>query len=295
MPPAPPIAPAAPPPAVPGIPNPGAPRPGPPAPVTPTGVPLAAAPNVNPQPANPVQGVTQPQGFDTQGALAKIAQYYQIPGQTAAITGQQKANAFNAQTQFENAQNMRQLQAQRLQDQTDQSKYKVFNTKDGVQVVGPQGQQVSIGQYVAMTGANPADALKSSTNPKDQQFVQDYTNFETFLNAAMNRGKSAEDAQVYSTYVKANPSLATLNPQQATQMFLSQYGDYYGLGQTGQTPSANQYTPVYSPSIENYIGEKQALVQAGYIQPPIAPTATTAYTASQGTNSQNPLGSLTGQ
>lgn len=235
-----------------------------PAPQAAASAPPAMAPNgaplnlsaVAPQGATPSVSVQQPAQFDTKGMTDALAKYYQIPSTTQGIVGQQQANAYNAQTGYENSVAQKQLQVQRDQERLDSSKYNIQNTKDGVKILDPLGNQVSVGEYASLTGANPADALKGSTNPQDQQFVQDYNNYEQFLNAAMQKSTSKEAAQVYQGFVTANPSLANMTPQQASSAFLSQYGSYFGQQQSGQTPASGQYTPQYSPSIENYVAEK---------------------------------------
>lgn len=222
------------------------------APVAPSGAP--ALPPLPQGTAAPSISQQAPTNFDT-GAMTKaIADYYQIPRDTALATAATKANEYNATTAYNN---QLQLQSKEASMRLSKDAYKVIQTKDGVQILDPvSGQPVDIGTYVNRTGANPAEVLSKSTNPQDQQFVQDYNNFEQFMNAAIQKGQSKEAAQVYQSFLDANPALANITPQQAAKMFLGQYGNYFGVGQAGPTPTSVQYTPQYTPSIEQYIAEK---------------------------------------
>lgn len=218
-------------------------------PISPSG-----APGLPPLPQGttpPALGVQQPQAFDTAGTMNAIANYYQIPKATALAQAGVKQNEFNATTAF---QGQTELTSKEAQLRLDESAYKKIPGPNGVQILDPvSGQPVDIGTYVNRTGANPADILKNSPNPRDQQFVQDYSNFQNFLNAAQNKNVSKEAALAYQSFVDQNPGLEGLSPQQAANLFLGEYGNYFGLPQQGQSPTTPQFTPQYTPNLLNYM------------------------------------------
>lgn len=231
-------------------------------PVAPTGqtpVSPSGAPGVPALPqgtTSPAIGVQQPQAFDTQGLMSAIANYYQIPKQTALASAGVEQNKFNATTAYEG---QVQAQSEFAKEQLDESKYKIENTPNGVNILDPvSGQPVDIGTFVNRTGANPAEVLKASPNQRDQQFVSDYNNFQQYLNAAVNakydkNGKPLnEAANVANAFASDNPNLQGMTPQQAAQTFLKEYGNYFGVS-GGAQPAKAQYAPNLTQNDINYL------------------------------------------
>lgn len=207
--------------------------------------------------APPVQANTAPQ-FNSAPMMQDIANYYQIPKQTALAQAGVEQNKFNATTAYEGK---LQEQSEFAKEQLDPNQYKIIQGPKGVVVLDPvTGQQVSNGQYVSRTGSqglnNLMDALKTSTNQRDQQFVSDYQNAETYMNAVINAKNSPDARNIVNSYQKSYPQLKNMTPQQFATMFNGEYGDYLGLPQTGQTPSQAQLTPQLSQQDLNYLLEK---------------------------------------
>lgn len=247
-----------------------------PAPTTPPAVGVPPAPAITPQNVS----APTPQ-YDTAGALDAIRNYYKIPQETAAAVGQQKANAYNAQTAFENNRANMQFQATVLQDKLNPSKYQIHNDNTGTHIIDPTGKEVDIGTYVNTTGENPAKVLANSTNPADQQFVQDYNNYETFMQAALTKNNNKESEAVYNDFVSANPGLDALTPSEARQAFLDKYSSYFGV------PSKNSsytrgFTPAYDPAAAKYAYQRSP---GGPLYSPL--TATSA-PGSSGTSTATP-------
>lgn len=247
-------------------------------PAAPTGqVPIApsGAPNLPALPQGttaPTTAIQQPQAFDTQGMVQAIGNYYQIPKQTSLAQAGVKQNEFNATTAFQGQQ---ELSSKEAQLRLDAGSYKIQQGPNGVSILDPvSGQPVDIGTYVNRTGANPAQVLAKSTNPHDQQFVSDYNNFQQFMNAALQKNTNKEAENVYNSYIKANPALENITPQQASNLFLQQYGSYFGVGQPQQTPTSTQYTPQFSQNLLNYLltravmyGSQPTSLPSGYSFP----------------------------
>lgn len=223
-------------------------------PISPSGAP--GVPGVPQGTTPPAINVQQPQAFDTQGLMNSIANYYQIPKQTALAQAGVEQNKFNATTAYEG---QVRAQSEFAKEQLDAGAYKIVNTPNGKQILDPvSGQPVDIGTYVNRTGANPAEVLKDSPNSRDQQFVSDYNNFQQYLNASVNakydkNGKPVnEAANVANAYAADNPQLQGMTPQQAAQTFLKEYGNYFGIG-AGAQPSKALYAPNLTQNDINYL------------------------------------------
>lgn len=222
--------------------------------VSPSGAP--GVPGVPQGAIAPLAPTQAPTNFDTAGMMQAIGNYYQIPKQTALAQAGVEGNKFNATTAYEG-----QLQEESTfaKERLDPSAYKIVNAPNGGKVIldPVSGQQVDIGTYVNRTGANPADVLKDSTNPQDQQFVSDYNDFQGYMNAKLNEKASpeaAKTAQAYENAVKKqyNIDLASMNPQQVANLFLSEYGNYLGIPGS-QTPSQAMWTPTINQNDINYL------------------------------------------
>lgn len=242
-------------------------------PTAPTGAPAVSpsgAPGVPPAPSGvnaPAVATQAPTNFNTSAALNAVANYYQIPRQTAQAQANVEGNKFNATTAYEGG-----LQAQSAfaKEHLDASAYKIMNTKTGIQILDPvTGQPVDTNTYVNRTGSegfnNLMGALQKSNNPQDQRFVNDYNNFQQYMNASLTAkydkqgNPTNEQAKLVESYQQANPQLAKLNPQQAAELFNSQYGNYLGVGQAGPSPQESQYTPAVSQQLQNYLLEHNLL------------------------------------
>ena len=223
----------------------------------PTALPKAPTPVATPAP------VATP-SFDTQGMVNSIANYYKIPGDTANIVAQGQTQGNIAGQQFEKQKAENEIDIQNKQNQLDPSKYTITkNPKTGgIQITNSMGDQVDLGTYVNLTGANPADVLKNSTDPKDVQFVTAYNNLQNYtqLKIAAQNGDAQAAAQV-ADYDKANPGLGQMELGQLSQAFMSKYGSFFGaqstdnvnaLQQKGVTPTiSSQNNPVSTSAFEN--------------------------------------------
>lgn len=203
-----------------------------PAPTPPT-LPQAQAAPATPAPV-------QTPNFDTSGTLNDIAAYYQIPRDTAAISGagQAKAGLANAQFEYQKGQNAIKMQHQ--QDALDPTKYQFTKNPDGsVTILNSVGDKVDVGTYAALTGANPAEALQKAgaTDQKSNQFITAYNNLQNYiqLKTSAQNGDAQAQAEVQD-YQKANPGLANMELGQLQTEFMKQYGSYFGQPQDTNGP-----------------------------------------------------------
>lgn len=228
-----------------------------PAPTAPSApAPTAAAPAAPATPAVPQ--------YNTGAAMDAIRQYYQIPGATAGIVGQQQANAYNAQTGFENSQALKSLQLQHMKDKLDPNKYLIRQGDDGsTNIIDPTGQKVDVGTYANLTGVSPAEVLKNSTNPDEKQFVSDYNSFQTYLQSLIDAKNGNNEAQNYvDDMQKKNPDLVKLPAEQIRQLFMQQYGNYFGKPVPSTSMSTN-WTPALDPQTSKYLYERNLLSGTG--------------------------------
>lgn len=175
--------------------------------------------------------------FNTSQQLQNIAAYYQIPRTSEAVTGAGQAQGQVAQQQFEAQKAENTIKIQNQQNSLDPSKYQFVKNKDGsVTILNSVGDTVNIGQYAALTGANPAQALQNAgaTDAASQQFIQAYNNMQTFVQdkiAAAN-GDTQAGAELDDFY-KNNPGLQGLELGQLQTAFMQNYGSYFGQPEQG--------------------------------------------------------------
>lgn len=172
--------------------------------------------------------------FNTAGTMHDIANYYQIPRQTADITNAGQAQAGVAKTQNDAADYQRSIQIERQKSTLDPSKYNFQKNTDGtVTILNPLGQKVDIGTYSALTGDNPAAALQKAgaTDQKSQQFIQDYNNLQTYIQAKVASLNGDLQGQRQAADFENNPgnkALANMDLGTLQNIFMKQYGSYFG-------------------------------------------------------------------
>lgn len=216
-----------------------------------------AAPTPTQLPTSPQIAATPPPvatpNFNTSGALADIANYYNIPRQTAAIAGAGQAQGNVTQANFEAQKAQNQIKIQNQQDSLDPSKYQFTKNADGsVSILNSVGDKVDIGTYASLTGANPATALQQAgaTDQQSQQFMAAYNNLETYVQdkiAASNGDVQAQAA--VNDFYKQNPGLQNLELGQLQTAFMQQYGSYFGQSQNPSQYNQLGNAPNVSPTL----------------------------------------------
>lgn len=221
--------------------------------VTPNAAPVLPVQPAAPQVLATPAPVATP-NFNTPAALGEIANYYQIPRNTAEITGAGQATGNIATQQYERGQAQKQLQVSNMQDQLDPSKYTITKNAQtgGINIVNSLGQPVDLSTYVNLTGSNPADTLQKAgvTDEADQKFITAYNNLQSYIQTKIGAQNGDQTAQAQlADYYKANPGLQGLELGQVSTAFMQQYGSYFG-----QTSNPSQYNqlgdaPNVSPTL----------------------------------------------
>lgn len=215
-----------------------------PAPVSAPSAPqLPASPNPGAAPA-PLQNPS----YNPTAALGTIADYYQIPRDTALNMANQQQQAAGAGQRFEASKFQAGVQQQNLQDQLNPSKYTVNNdpsSEYGISITNSLGQKVDLGTYVNLTGQNPAQVLAKSTDPAAQEFVGAYNNLEDLMQTMIGASAGDQTAKAkLGDYYEANPGLQNMTPSQVTGLFMQRYGQFFGAPQQ-QAPQNTGVSPTF--------------------------------------------------
>lgn len=151
----------------------------------------------------------------------------------------------------------RDAQIQKLQDQSDPSKYTMQRKADGgFAFYDPSGKEIDINTYAKITGQRRADILKDSENPVDQQYINDYNNMSDLTNAIYNN-----DTDTIKAFQQQNPSTKGKTPQQLVQLLISKYPHMYGVGSYQDTFN-NRNRKIFSEN-PNYISGVSGLSGLG--------------------------------
>jgi hypothetical protein len=149
---------------------------------------------------------------------------------------QEQANStkigIQADAEAKAAEAARQSKIQQLQDMSDPNKYKAIRKNDGgFDFKDPAGNPIDINTYAQRTGISRADILKNSDNPVDQQFVNDYNNVNTVMQAAFNKDQATVDEFKRQNNVPANMPINDY----LKNVLIKKYPHLYGLGSYGDT------------------------------------------------------------
>lgn len=258
------------------------------APPTPTQLPTA-----QPQTPSINLGAIPQQNTSMAPALGAIADYYNIPRQTAQVVNQGQTQANIASSQFEAQKFQNTLKAQHIQDSLDASKYHFTKNADGtVNIFNSLGDKVDIGTYASLTGDNPATALQKAgaTDQASQKFIAAYNNLQSYVAAkqAAQNGDITAQAQV-KDFDKANLGLENLELGQLGQAFMQQYGSYLGAP-SGDNANALQGIGVNS-TIASFNNPKSTSAYYGnFPSPSVAAAPTTSVSDILGGLAATPAG-----
>lgn len=142
----------------------------------------------------------------------------------------------------------RKAQIQKLSDEADPSKYqKVRKADGGFAFFDPNGKEVDINKFAAVTGSRRADILKDSENPLDQEYINDYLNMQDLASALYNG-----DNDTVKAFQEQNPTTKGRTPQQLMGLLIQKYPHMYGKGTYQQTFS-NRNQKIFNNN-PNYVG-----------------------------------------
>lgn len=147
--------------------------------------------------------------------------------------------------------------ARREQEMQDPRNYQIVRTPTGgMRFIDPSGNEVTVRDYARVSGQTPAEVLEQSQDPQDQQFVEDYKNMQTTINALYNedagalqqmRARDPEGFSVLQEYTNQHGNLSDAADAMMGD-FMNYYGDYYGRqDQEGQLV-APEFSQNVSPS-----------------------------------------------
>ena len=130
----------------------------------------------------------------------------------------------------------RQAQMQAIQDKLNPAKYRAAKDREdgGYSFYDPDGNQIGIDRYAAVTGRNPAEILSDSDNPFDLQFVNDYKNTRQVIEAAQNG-----DTDTLDTFKASNGDVGKMTPEELMRQLIKKYPHIYGNGQYKDSYKSN--------------------------------------------------------
>lgn len=124
------------------------------------------------------------------GDFPELAKLYSSAFQLPLSQAGTAVQANNTALTVKNNENQAAFKKQIEQDMIDPSKYKqVANPDGGFDFLAPNGQKISAYDYARITGKDLGTILKSSQNPIDVGFQQDYKNLQDYINNKINSSR----------------------------------------------------------------------------------------------------------
>lgn len=183
---------------------------------------------------------------------ANSGNIFQNAARLGNANASQSSVAGNVAQANENIDQVKQSNAAAAQSAaTDPSKaqMQLLPNNQGYAFYDGAGNRISINQYSLLVGKTPAQLLQDSSDPADQQFVQDYNTLQKFTNAWAN-GDTKTLAQMKATDPDTFNNLISTykSPAALISAFTQHYSNYYGTN-----ISNNQ-----NPQSSNFISDKLA-------------------------------------
>ena len=146
------------------------------------------------------------------------------------VGNQQAQDTFNRNNQI----SALQTKAAAL-DPTNPKNYTQTPKADGgYDFKGPGGQPITVQQYAQATGGDPTKILASSTNALDQQYVTDFGNMQSLVNAATSG--DTKKLTTLATQLGGNKfaqDIKKMTPHQLITAFMNYYPHVYGVNAGG--------------------------------------------------------------
>lgn len=183
--------------------------------------------------AQNIQAPASTLGADSAPEIAKL---YGINFQQPQAKIAAGALAQGAQTDVTAQENAAKIAAQKKADEANFQAYKIVKKEDGgYDFFDPNGKQVDIATLTQRTGVKATDVLKDSENPIDIQYVNDYQNLQSFIQAVLSGDKKKKDA-----FVSAQPALKKYNDKGGVNRLIDEFKKSYQRYYTPRTvnPSA---------------------------------------------------------
>lgn len=198
-------------------------------------------------------------GSDSGNIYQNYATAGVVDANPEAFTGKKAAYAATAEenaAKAANAAKNQQLQdeAQKIKDSIDPNKVRMAPSENGgYEFFDGNGQKIDINKFSLIVGKRPDQILADSEDPKDQQFVRDYSTMRDIASAWVNNDQDtlakyrANPANIYKDdqgviHNKFDDFMSQYKtPADMVNGFKQFYGNYYG-GQTAEAP-AQMSTP----------------------------------------------------
>lgn len=150
-----------------------------------------------------------------------------------------------ADRQAQEAEQARQAQAKALQDKMDPSKYRMARKEDGgFDFFDPEGNPIDVTQYSKATGRSPAEILAKSENPFDIQYLNDYGNTRTMIDAI----QTGDQETLQSLLANGNEIDPKSTAQDVMKELIKKYPHLYGGGDYGSSFARSNNKPIFKIS-----------------------------------------------
>jgi hypothetical protein len=128
-------------------------------------------------------------------SMPELAALYTSEAASGRGLGQTAESSYNAGIDVERQKEARALAEKRRAIMEDPNSWRVQQKEDGgYDFFDPTGKQVDIATYAQATNQKPYDIVKSSDNPIDMQYTQDYNYLTEYIEALQNKDKGKVDA-----------------------------------------------------------------------------------------------------
>ena len=186
-------------------------------------------------------------------------------GGNQALGNVADANAATAAKQRAQAINDR---LKEIQYNSDPKNFQQIQKADGgYDFKDPTGQPLTVAQFAKVQNTTPDQILKGSTNPLDQQYVNDFNNLQKIVNAKIQGDQGTVNKMAYQLYgdqskpitdpanVKVAQQFSTylnsMKPHDLISAFTQYYPHVYGDQAIAQDPA---HAPNVQPGVAYYKG-----------------------------------------
>lgn len=163
----------------------------------------------------------------------ELASYFKAaalePILSSGLRGGAVAGSQAAKTREEQEEAARKARLAELKKKADPNNFqKVRKSDGGFAFYDPDGKEISINDYAAVTGQRRVDILADSENPIDQEYITDYANMNELAQAFYNN-----DQGIIQQFTAANPNLKDMKPEDFMRELIRKYPHIYGYGGSG--------------------------------------------------------------
>lgn len=186
-----------------------------------------------------------------QTSIPELSSYFKAavmdPIVSGGLAGGAVAGSQAARTKEEQEEAARKQRLADLQNKADPENFRKERKADGgYAFYDPEGNEISINDYAAVTGQRRVDILSDSENPVDQEYIRDWQNMNELAQAFYDN-----DQGVIQQFTQANPNLKDMKPRDFMSELIKKYPHIYGYGGSGgdayQQTLQNRGMRIFSP------------------------------------------------